>query len=96
MNDAKVIPILKRLNERGWTSLRSMATLLGYAHAVQIYQRQQTKHKIQVIKVGGTNRVYETEVIRALENTKHRSTDAQMYLSMYNSIKIRNKEKEHE
>ncbi len=86
MSDDKIIPILKKLHERGWTPLRSMSSLLGYAFPVQIYQRQLTPNAIPVIRVGGTNRVYEDDVIEALENATHKPADAQMVLSLYKRI----------
>lgn len=87
MSDVDIIPILKKLAERGWTPLRSLSSLLGYAHSVQIYQRQSTKNAIAVVKVGGTNRVYEDEVIKALKETKFKPTDAALVLSLYKRIK---------
>lgn len=86
-NDHKIIPILKYLREHGWIPLRSMAALLGYAHVVQIYQRQKTKHKIPVLRVGGVNRVYEDTVLAELSNARYKPADALMYLEMYGTIK---------
>lgn len=87
MSDSKIIPILKKLVERGWTPLRSMSSLLGYAHPVQIYQRQKGNNPINVIRIGGTNRVYEDEVLRVLKHTDFKHADAELILSMYQQIK---------
>lgn len=93
-SDVKVIPILKHLATRGWVPLRSMSYLLGYAHPVQIYQRQHTKQAIACIVVGRTNRVYEEEVLRVLNDTKHNKADAELYISMYNAVKNQEKSSE--
>lgn len=76
--------VISRLIERGWTPLASMATILGYGSPVSIYQKQRTK-PIDIIRVGGTNRVYEDTVIKLLEDKN--TTHCQVILGIYRRIK---------
>ena len=83
MEEHRIIPILKKLAERGWTTLRSVGLLLGYKQATTIYGQQRGKNPIQTIEVGNTLRVYEEEVLRVLE----RNAESQVYLRLYRKIK---------
>lgn len=84
----KVFKILRKLAAHGWIPLGDMAHLLGYAHQTSIYQRQQGKSPIPTIKVGGTYRVYEDDVIETLKAHKNTdAADAELILSLYQGTK---------
>lgn len=83
-----VIPALEKLSKHGWVPLRSVAEILGYNELRGIYQRQRGRNALPTVKVGGQYRVYEADVIKALETAApNRHEDAQMILRMYRSIK---------
>lgn len=87
-----VLQALEKLSKHGWVPLRSMAVLLGYNELRGIYQRQRHGNAIPTIKIGGQHRVYEADVIKALESvSEHKREDAQMVLHMYRAIKKREK-----
>ncbi len=87
-----VLQALEKLSKHGWVPLRAMAALLGYNELRGIYQRQRGRNAIPTIKVGGQYRVYEDIVLQTL--TTSADADAKMVLSMYRSIKKRDKERE--
>ncbi len=72
-----------------------MASLLGYNELRGIYQRQRGRNAIPTIKVGGQYRVYEADAINVLESAEPKKRDdAQMVLTMYRTIKKRDKKRE--
>ncbi len=87
-----VLQALEKLSKHGWVPLRAMASLLGYNELRGIYQRQRGRNAIPTIKVGGQYRIYEAQAIEILKSTA--GEDAKMVLSMYRSIKKRDKERE--
>lgn len=86
--------ILRHLAARGWVSLNSMNTLMGYVSAQSVYARQKTSNPIPAVRVGGMYRVYETAALQVLQefidNPKtgaaHRA-QAQLSLSLFHRIK---------
>ena len=90
-NSPGVLQALEKLSKHGWIPLLGMARLLGYNELRGIYQRQKGSNAIPTIKVGGQYRVYEDVVLRLLMTSE--SGDADMVLSMYRSIKKRDKER---
>ncbi len=87
-----VLQALEKLSKHGWVPLRGMAALLGYKELRGIYQRQRGRNAIVTIKVGGQYRIYEAQALEILGSTA--GEDAKMVLSMYRTIKKRDKERE--
>ena len=82
----RVYVILEHLAVHGWITLRSMAPLIGCAHATGIYAKQKTKNPIPVVKIGGQYRVYKDDVIDILENAPEKDKVAsQAFLRIYRS-----------
>lgn len=82
---AQVIPILRELADRGWTNLKSLGIILGYAHDQSIYARQRSKNPIETIRIGHINRVYEEAALEAIAQLA--PGEAEYILNLYRSIK---------
>ena len=79
-----ILSALEHLVIHGWIPLRQMSSLLSLNTPTGIYQRQRGQNRIETIKVGGTHRVYEDEVIRTLKNEPEKKQgDAQLMLRLY-------------
>lgn len=78
--------ILSKLATQGWVPLINITTLCGYSTPVTIYQKQKGKNPIQTMRVGGTNRVYEDDVIKALKQIRD-THHAEVILSLFKRIK---------
>ena len=85
------LTVLKILIDRGWISLRQLAVLLGLT---SIYQRQNGPNRIEVIRIGGMNRVYTDVALQALKDTKDpdKQIEAQTLLNMYD-VGLRDKKR---
>lgn len=57
--------VILRLRNQGWVSLSKAATLLGVS--VPTARAMRDRGELEVIKVGGVNRVYASEIRRILE-----------------------------
>ena len=85
-NDERTFKVLRNLSDHGWIPLSEVGVLLGYAFPNSIYQRQQSRSAIPTIKVGGTQRVYEEDVLKALHDHWDQS-HAKLILSLYQGTK---------
>ncbi len=83
-----ILKAIEHLAEHGWVSLRQMAILLGYNELRGIYQRQRGKHRIDTVKVGGVERVYEDTALALMTQAIAKDkTGATTVLSAYNRTK---------
>ena len=62
-----LVQTIEHLATHRWVSLRQMAILLGYNELRGIYQRQRGKNRIDTVRVGGVERVYEDVAIALME-----------------------------
>ena len=82
--DNQVAKTINHLVKHGWVTLRSMAPMLGYAHATGIYAKQKGKKAIPTILIGGTYRVYAEVFITTLQNVPEEDQiAAQTFLKLY-------------
>ncbi len=73
---SKIVVTLRHLAVHGWVSLRSMSSLLGYAHATGVYGRQRGKNAIPTVKIGSVYRVYADDVVHELNNRPEKDQEA--------------------
>lgn len=58
--------LLDELNQRGWTSLNKFAKIVDLSYPTAL--RMKNSGQVNIIPVGGVNRVYKAEVMRFLEH----------------------------